>query len=119
LIEPFRGPVNGRTLNVDGELLIGREPTAGVTISGALISRRHVLVRALHDGLEIEDISSHGTLVDGETLRLTRRRVGRECTLHVGCVCVWLRRVLPSDATTLDLRETRQADSDPLRVERR
>jgi predicted component of type VI protein secretion system len=97
LVEHFEGPILGQTLNIDSELVIGRDAEADLRLQGRLISRRHVLVRAVDGGLELQDISVHGTLVDGVPLQLARRRVGRECNLLVGCVRVWLRRVLPGE----------------------
>lgn len=94
LIEPYEGPIVGQTLTVSQELVIGRGPWVDVRLQGRLISRRHLLVRAVHSGLELEDISTYGTLVDGVALKLGSMRIGRECNLMVGCVHVWLRRVL-------------------------
>jgi pSer/pThr/pTyr-binding forkhead associated (FHA) protein len=97
LVEHFEGPILGQTLNVDSELVIGRDAEADLRLQGRLISRRHVLVRAVASGLELQDISVHGTLVDGVPLQRARRRIDRECNLLVGCVRVWLRRVLPGE----------------------
>jgi pSer/pThr/pTyr-binding forkhead associated (FHA) protein len=97
VIESYTGPLAGRTLTVDRELVIGRDSSADLTLVGGLISRRHVLVRAVDSGLEIEDISSNGTVVNGATLRRESLRVGNECTLGVGCMRLWLSRVLPKD----------------------
>jgi predicted component of type VI protein secretion system len=94
VVEPLSGPRQTRTVRVCGELVIGRGETADLRLEGRLISRRHVLVRALYDALEVEDISTHGTLVDGASLRLGRLRTGRECQLLVGCVRVRLQRLL-------------------------
>jgi magnesium chelatase family protein len=80
-------------LSLDGQLRASRG-AADLQLEGSLISRRHVLVRALRDGLEVEDISTHGTLVYGKPVRLGRGPSGRECQLLVGCVRAWLRRLL-------------------------
>jgi len=98
LIDPFAGSPVSRTVEVCGELTIGRDPSADLTLQGRLVSRRHALVRAFRDGLEIEDISTHGTLVDRVALRLARLRVGPECSLFVGCSRVWLRRMYASES---------------------
>jgi pSer/pThr/pTyr-binding forkhead associated (FHA) protein len=97
VIEPFSAPITTRTLNVDGELLIGRDVDADLALAGALISRRHALVRGVEGGLEIEDVSSNGTLVDGTTLKHACLRVPHECTLYVGCVRLRLRRFRCAD----------------------
>jgi len=82
-----------RLLDLERELLIGRDPAADLCLTGALVSRRHVRVRAAGGGLEIEDISSNGTLVDGIPLSNGCLAVGRACALIVGCNLVRLRRV--------------------------
>jgi pSer/pThr/pTyr-binding forkhead associated (FHA) protein len=94
VIEPYVAPISTHLLNVRDALLIGRDPGAGVLLHGELVSRRHVLVRATHGGgLEIEDLSLHGTLVDGMPLLRARLRVAHECTLQVGCVRLRLHRL--------------------------
>ncbi len=92
VMEPFAGPAQRVSLEVDRELSIGRDPDAGLRLGGHFVSRKHVIVRAVGDGLEIEDTSSHGTLVDGSLLHMNRSRVGRECVLTVGCVRLKLYR---------------------------
>ena len=92
VIEPFEAPIITRTLSVNGELVIGRDASADLTLGGALVSRRHAVVRGVQGGLEIEDISSNGTLVEGTTLKHACLRVPHECTLYVGCFRLWLRR---------------------------
>jgi pSer/pThr/pTyr-binding forkhead associated (FHA) protein len=97
-IESYSGPAATRTLTVERELVIGRDDKAGLTLDGGLVSRRHVLVRAVEEGLEIEDVSSNGTLVDGVTVRRASVRAGNECTLDVGSFRLWLRLLSPSVA---------------------
>jgi pSer/pThr/pTyr-binding forkhead associated (FHA) protein len=92
VMEPFAGPAQRVSLEVDRELSIGRDPDAGLQLGGHFVSRKHAIVRAVGDGLEVEDPSSHGTLVDGSLLHMNRRRVGRECVLTVGCVRLSLYR---------------------------
>lgn len=82
-----------RLLNTAHELVIGRERGVGLPLSGSLVSRRHALVRAYDAGLEIQDISSNGTLVDGVPLQNASLLVARECTLVVGCNLVRLQRL--------------------------
>ncbi|HKU45137.1 MAG TPA: FHA domain-containing protein [Polyangiales bacterium] len=92
VVEPFEGPIRGLTLNAERELSIGRDPQCGLQLEGRLISRKHAVVRATPDGLEVEDTSSNGTLVDGTYLRMNRRQVAQDCILVVGCVRLWLRK---------------------------
>lgn len=59
------GPRAGHTIDVEGELVIGRVD-ADLVLDDALVSRRHAAVRPLSGGLQIEDLgSSNGTFVDG------------------------------------------------------
>jgi predicted component of type VI protein secretion system len=88
-------------VDVYDDLRIGRDPSSDLTLQGRLVSRHHAVVRAARDGLEIEDISRHGTLVDSMTLHRARLQVGPECTLFVGCVRLRLRRLLVADAHPL------------------
>jgi pSer/pThr/pTyr-binding forkhead associated (FHA) protein len=85
VIEPFEGPTLQFVVDVEDELVIGRGPEVGVWLDGRMVSRRHALVRATADGLEIEDVSANGTLVDGAYVQMGRRWVGHQCKLVVGC----------------------------------
>lgn len=73
-----------RTMTALGELLIGRDTVSDLMLEDDLVSRRHVIVRSVDDGLELEDVSTNGTLVNGSPLRRGRVRVGDECTLMLG-----------------------------------
>ena len=84
-IEPFEGPALQFVVDVENELVIGRGPEVGIWLDGCTVSRRHALVRATADGLEIEDVSANGTLVDGAYLQMGRRWAGHQCDLVVGC----------------------------------
>jgi pSer/pThr/pTyr-binding forkhead associated (FHA) protein len=60
------GPRAGETIEVTGELVIGRHE-ADLAIDDPEISRRHAVVRSVGVGLELEDLGSrNGTFVDGE-----------------------------------------------------
>ena len=70
------GPLAGRTIELEGELLIGREGV-DVTIEDSELSRRHAAVRPVEGGVEIEDLGSlNGTYVNGERIERVRRLVG-------------------------------------------
>lgn len=59
------GPLSGRRVEVDAELVVGRED-AGLTIEDEEISRRHAIIRPGDGGIEIEDLgSTNGTYVNG------------------------------------------------------
>lgn len=111
VIERFEEPIVGMTLNVERDLLIGRCPSAGLIIDGRLVSRQHVLVRSAQSGLEIEDVSSNGTLVDGNLLLRARKRVGSQCKLLVGCVRLTLQRVMPPPPAIVSVAPPRSHES--------
>jgi Inner membrane component of T3SS, cytoplasmic domain len=71
------GPAAGQTLELEGEVIIGREGD-GLTIPDQEISRRNTAVRPTDRGVEIEDLGSrNGTIVDG-------RQITEPVTLTVG-----------------------------------
>jgi pSer/pThr/pTyr-binding forkhead associated (FHA) protein len=92
-VKPYGVPLYISVLRVEHVLVIGRDPACGLVLDGALVSRRHVLLHAKGAGLEIEDISRHGTLVNGLPLQAARAQVERESNLVIGCNRVRLRRL--------------------------
>jgi S1-C subfamily serine protease len=67
------GPLSGHAVDVDRELVIGRNLPADLLIDDPQVSGRHALIRPHGDVLQIEDVgSATGTSVDGE--RITGRR---------------------------------------------
>jgi len=59
------GELSGTTVEIAGELLIGRAD-ADLTLDDAEVSRRHAIVRQAAGRLQVEDLgSSNGTFVDG------------------------------------------------------
>jgi pSer/pThr/pTyr-binding forkhead associated (FHA) protein len=70
------GPLAGRRIDLDGELVIGRED-AGLTIDDEELSRRHAILRTLAEGVEIEDLGSrNGTFVNGRRIEAATRLAG-------------------------------------------
>ena len=70
------GPLAGRRIDLDGELVIGRED-AGLTIDDDELSRRHAILRTLAEGVEIEDLGSrNGTFVNGRRIDAATRLAG-------------------------------------------
>ena len=62
------GPATGESREIDGELVIGREG-ADLIIDDAELSRRHVALRPVERGVEIEDLDSlNGTFVNGKRI---------------------------------------------------
>jgi hypothetical protein len=77
ILRVVSGPAAGQTLQLEGEVIIGREGD-GLTIPDQEISRRNTAVRQTERGVEIEDLGSrNGTVVDG-------RRITEPVTLTVG-----------------------------------
>jgi pSer/pThr/pTyr-binding forkhead associated (FHA) protein len=59
------GPLAGQTIDVETEVVIGREDT-DLTIDDVELSRRHAVVRRHASRLQVEDLGSkNGTYVDG------------------------------------------------------
>jgi FHA domain len=92
-VRPFRAPLFMSVLRVEHVLVIGRDPACGIVLEGALVSRRHALLCATDTNLEVEDISRHGTLVNGLPLVAARVKIDREVNLVIGCNRVRLRRL--------------------------
>ena len=70
------GPLAGRRIDLDGELVIGRED-AGLTIDDEELSRRHAILRTVAEGVEIEDLGSrNGTFVNGRRIDAATRLAG-------------------------------------------
>jgi hypothetical protein len=71
-----QGPITGQRLELEGELVIGREGAA-VTIDDSELSRRHAAVRPVEGGIEIEDLGSlNGTFVNGQRITAPTRVTG-------------------------------------------
>jgi hypothetical protein len=63
-----QGALAGQRLELEGELVIGREGVA-VTIDDPELSRRHAVVRPIEGGFEVEDLGSlNGTFVNGRRI---------------------------------------------------
>jgi pSer/pThr/pTyr-binding forkhead associated (FHA) protein len=63
-----QGALAGQRLELEGELVIGREGVA-VTIDDPELSRRHAAVRPIEGGFEVEDLGSlNGTFVNGRRI---------------------------------------------------
>jgi predicted component of type VI protein secretion system len=71
------GPLAGQRVEVDAELVLGRED-ASLTIDDEEISRRHAVIRPKDGGVEIEDLgSTNGTYVNAVRIeRPTRLSAG-------------------------------------------
>ena len=77
------GPGKGRSVELDGEVVVGREG-ADLTIEDSEPPRRHVAFRPVNGGVEIEDLgSTNGTFVDGHRIN-GPARVTKTATISVG-----------------------------------
>ena len=78
-----KGPLAGQRLELDAELVIGREGAA-VTIEDSELSRRHAAVRPVLGGFEVEDLGSlNGTFVNGNRINVPTR-VGGGDSIKLG-----------------------------------
>lgn len=77
------GPLAGQRVDLDSELVIGRED-AGLTIDDEELSRKHAVVRIVGDTVEIEDLGSrNGTFVNGQRIG-AKTRLKRGDSLKLG-----------------------------------
>lgn len=94
------GPLAGQRIPVTGELVIGRQ-NADLIIDDTELSRRHLIVRLLDDGLEVEDLdSTNGTLVDDRRIE-GPTRVGGGARVKLGATLLEVEGVLPVQGTRL------------------
>jgi S-DNA-T family DNA segregation ATPase FtsK/SpoIIIE len=85
------GPDAGRSFALGPSSVIGRDPTASVSLSDEEVSRRHAIISVDQGRATVEDLgSSNGTLVDGEAIsQETELQPGRR--LRVGKTVMELR----------------------------
>jgi hypothetical protein len=77
------GPAAGTVVEIDGEVVVGREGTH-LAIEDSELSRKHVVLRPAGDGVEVEDLrSTNGTVVDGRRLE-GRTTVRENATIEIG-----------------------------------
>jgi len=78
-----QGSLTGQRLELEGDLVIGREGVA-VTIDDPELSRRHAAVRPVDGGFEVEDLGSlNGTFVNGQRIEGPTKLSGGD-TIKVG-----------------------------------
>lgn len=79
----LRGPGEGQTREIAGEIAIGRDAD-GLQLHDVEASRRHAIVRPVADGVEVEDLgSSNGTFLDGQRIA-GKVKVKRNASLRIG-----------------------------------
>jgi len=63
------GPLNGQRWLLEGELLVGRDPSCSILISDRQVSRFHARFSLTPDGVMLEDLGSkNGTFCNGSRL---------------------------------------------------
>lgn len=84
-LEFVEGPEAGRQIEVDRELVFGRDASADIVLADGQVSRRHARVRSEAGGLTIEDLeSSNGTFINGNEVHGPAKAVvGDELQLGV------------------------------------
>ena len=98
------GPLAGQRLELERELVIGREG-ASVTIEDSELSRRHAAVRPVEGGIEIEDLGSlNGTFVNGKRIDTPTRLAGGD-SIKLGQSVLEL-EAAPAPATVMSAAPT-------------
>jgi ABC transport system ATP-binding/permease protein len=88
------GPNAGQTVDVDEEVVIGREDT-DLAIDDDEMSRRHAVVRRHANRLQVEDLgSTNGTFVDGARIA-EPTLLGGGAEIKVGTTVLVVEGVLP------------------------
>jgi ABC transport system ATP-binding/permease protein len=102
------GPNAGQTVDVDQELVIGREDT-DLAIDDDEMSRRHAVVRRHANRLQVEDLgSTNGTFVDGARID-EPTLLGGGAEIKVGTTVLVVEGVLPVSESTGDIVAPRNA----------
>jgi len=88
------GPAAGQTVNVEQEVVIGREDT-DLDIDDHELSRRHAVVRRFANRLQVEDLgSTNGTFVDGNRIA-EPTLLGGGAEIKLGTTVLVVEGVLP------------------------
>jgi predicted component of type VI protein secretion system len=89
------GPLAGQTIDVENEVVIGREDT-DLTIDDVELSRRHAVVRPFASRLQVEDLgSTNGTYVDGTRIE-EPTLLGGGAEIQLGMTVLVVEGVLPA-----------------------
>jgi pSer/pThr/pTyr-binding forkhead associated (FHA) protein len=89
------GPLAGQTIDVENEVVIGREDT-DLMIDDVELSRRHAVVRPFASRLQVEDLgSTNGTYVDGTRIE-EPTLLGGGAEIQLGMTVLVVEGVLPA-----------------------
>ena len=95
------GPAAGRSVDVDEEVVIGREDT-DLEIDDVELSRRHAVVRRFANRLQVEDLgSTNGTFVDGNRIA-EPTLLGGGAEIKIGMTVLVVEGVLPVGSAESD-----------------
>jgi hypothetical protein len=99
------GPLAGQTVEVEGEVVIGREDT-DLMIDDAEMSGRHAVVRRFANRLQVEDLDSgSGTFVDGNRI-MEPTLIGGGAEIKIGTTVLVVEGVLPvRDSEVLEVAD--------------
>ena len=96
------GPNAGQTVDVEEEIVIGREDT-DLAIDDEEMSRRHAVVRRHANRLQVEDLgSTNGTFVDGTRIA-EPTLLGGGAEIKVGTTVLVVEGVLPVSDSSADI----------------
>jgi hypothetical protein len=111
------GPLSGQSIELQGDLVVGREDT-DLEIDDAEISRRHAVLRRHADRLQVEDLGSkNGTFVNGDRIE-EPTLVGGGAEIRMGTTVLVVEGVLPLSANQpkpeeIDPKTTRVSEVPP------
>lgn len=102
------GPAAGRTVDIEGEVVIGREDT-DLEIDDPELSRRHAVVRRYANRIQVEDLgSTNGTYVDGTRIA-EPTLLGGGAEIKLGTSVLAVEGVLPVSEPGGDVAQPRNA----------
>ena len=83
MLEIVSGPEMGRRVQLDGPLVIGSHPEAGLALTDSTVSRYHLELHPRADGVRVKDLgSTNGTFIGGA--RVTELLVEGDAVVTVG-----------------------------------
>jgi hypothetical protein len=109
------GPLAGQTIDVETEVVIGREDT-DLTIDDVELSRRHAVVRRHASRLQVEDLgSTNGTYVDGTRIQ-EPTILGGGAEIQIGTTKLVVEGVLPAGRDAAEPETPASRASEPTRA---
>jgi pSer/pThr/pTyr-binding forkhead associated (FHA) protein len=109
------GPLAGQTIDVETEIVIGREDT-DLTIDDVELSRRHAVVRRHASRLQVEDLgSTNGTYVDGTRIE-EPTILGGGAEIQLGTTKLVVEGVLPAGREDAEPEMPESRASEPTRA---